>query len=119
MHRHNHPFRRYACGRAVHIGDTKLRRRRKRKNKNGEWEDYFEEVDIVNIKPGDEILTFNEHSGRFVVSKVKQLADMGVKTIYKLTTASGKPFVPRQITLILSGRLNCLPGPLRLTSPGK
>ena len=71
-------------------GDTKLRRRRKRKNKNGEWEDYFEEVDIVNIKPGDEILTFNEHSGRFVVSKVKQLADMGVKTIYKLTTASGK-----------------------------
>jgi hypothetical protein len=79
----------HVAGQCV-TGDTRLRRRRRRKNVKGEWEDYFEEVEIVNIKPGDEILTLDERTGRLVVSRVKSLMDMGTKQIFKLTTSSGK-----------------------------
>ena len=75
-------------------GDTLLRarRRRKKKNERGEWieEEYFEDVRIDQIKPGDEILTLDENTGRLAVSRVNALMDMGVKEIYKLTTATGK-----------------------------
>ncbi|UMX47940.1 MAG: NYN domain-containing protein [Candidatus Nealsonbacteria bacterium DGGOD1a] len=75
-------------------GDTRLRarRRRKKKNERGEWieEEYFEDVRIDQIKPGDEILTLDENTGRLAVSRVNALMDMGVKEIYKLTTATGK-----------------------------
>ncbi|MDP3779037.1 MAG: NYN domain-containing protein, partial [bacterium] len=75
-------------------GDTLLKRkqRRRRKNANGEWveEEYFENVRIDEIEAGDEILTLDEHTGKLVVSRVNALMDMGVKEIYKLTTATGK-----------------------------
>jgi len=75
-------------------GDTRLRarRRRKRQNERGEWieEEYFEDCRIDQIKAGDEILTLDENTGRLVVSRVNALMDMGVKEIYKLTTATGK-----------------------------
>ena len=54
-------------------------------------DDYiYDEVRIDQIKPGDEIHSLNEATGRLVDSRVNALMDMGVKDIYKLTTASGK-----------------------------
>ena len=67
-------------------GDTRLRRRRR--NKKGEYE--YDEVPIKDIQPGDEIASLDEETGEIVWSKVNALMDMGVKEIYKLTTASGK-----------------------------
>ena len=67
-------------------GDTKLRRRRRRKD--GSYE--FDEPDIVDIKEGDEIQSLDEKTGKLVWSRVKQLAFMGVKDIFKITTAGGK-----------------------------
>jgi uncharacterized protein (TIGR02145 family) len=74
-------------------GDTKLRRRRKKSKSQGsnskdEYE--YEDVEIKDIQAGDEILTLDENTGRLVVSRVNALMDMGVKEIYKLTTATGK-----------------------------
>ncbi|MBI4117343.1 MAG: NYN domain-containing protein [Parcubacteria group bacterium] len=77
------PF--HVLGQCV-TGDTRLRRRRKKKN--GKYED--DEVAIKNIKPGDEIASLDEKTGKIVYRKVKGLMDMGVKPIYKLTTESGK-----------------------------
>jgi len=75
-------------------GDTllRVRRRRKRQNERGEWveEEYFEDCRIDQVKAGDEILTLDENTGRLTVSRVNALMDMGVKEIYKLTTATGK-----------------------------
>ncbi|MBI2620950.1 hypothetical protein HYW61_01860, partial [candidate division WWE3 bacterium] len=71
-------------------GDTLLKRRRRKKGKNGEWIDEWENVRIDQIKPNDEIQTLNEQTGKFVVSKVNALMDMGVKQTFLLTTESGK-----------------------------
>ena len=79
----------HALGQCV-TGDTKLRRRRRRKKENGELEDEWDEVEIKDIKAGDEILTLDEKTGRLVVSRVNALMDMGVKDIWELTTSSGK-----------------------------
>jgi len=68
-------------------GDTRLRRRRKKKK--GEGYEY-DEVAIKDIREGDEIASLDEETGRIVWSKVNALMDMGMKEIYKLTTASGK-----------------------------
>ena len=88
-----------ATGAKLHVegqcvtGDTLLKRRRRKSRKgNGntgedeEWED----VRIDEIQPGDEILTLDESTGKYVVSKVNALMDMGIKSIFTLTTASGK-----------------------------
>src|SRR3989344_3518858 len=73
-------------------GDTKLRRRRKAKK--GEKVDadgfVYDEPQIKDIKAGDEIQTLDTKTGKLVWSRVKQLAYMGVKPIFKLTTQSGK-----------------------------
>src|SRR3989339_941945 len=80
-------------------GDTKLRRRRRKlktttqdlKPNETEDENYiYDYVMIKDVKPGDEIQTLDENTGKLVWSKVNALMDMGVKQIYKLTTASGK-----------------------------
>ncbi|HEY4524886.1 MAG TPA: NYN domain-containing protein, partial [Candidatus Paceibacterota bacterium] len=71
-------------------GDTKLRRRRKRRRPDGSLEEYFEDVEIKDIKEGDEILTLDQKTGKLVVSRVKQLAFMGTKDIFELVTATGK-----------------------------
>ena len=71
-------------------GDTKLKRRRRRRRADGSLEDYFDDVRIDEIKAGDEILTLDQKTGGLVASRVKQLAYMGKKQTYKLTTASGK-----------------------------
>ncbi|MBI4092666.1 MAG: NYN domain-containing protein, partial [Candidatus Kerfeldbacteria bacterium] len=71
-------------------GDTRLRRRRRRKNKKGEWTEKWENVPITDIQSGDEILSLNEKTGRFVWRRVKNLMAMGVKPIYHLTTEDGR-----------------------------
>ncbi|MBU3901415.1 hypothetical protein KKF25_02115, partial [Patescibacteria group bacterium] len=101
-------------------GDTKLRRRRKKKGKKdchtgldpvssldsrlqftphlmrggndkAEDDDYiYDEVQIKDVQPGDEIASLDEATGQIVWSRVNGLLDMGTKEIYKLTTASGK-----------------------------
>src|SRR3989338_5838205 len=87
-------------------GDTMLRRRRRKlksqisnfktttqnlKPNETEDENYiYDDVMIKDVKPGDEIQTLDENTGKLVWSKVNALMDMGVKQIYKLTTASGK-----------------------------
>src|SRR3989338_650132 len=73
-------------------GDTKLRRRRKRKSKGLNLEDEYEydEVAIKDVEAGDEIQTLDQKTGALVWSKIKGVAFMGTKPIFKLTTASGK-----------------------------
>ncbi len=75
-------------------GDTKLRRRRRKKGAlegSDEESDYdYDEVMIQDIVEGDEIASLDERNGKIVWSHVNALMDMGVKNIYKLTTASGK-----------------------------
>jgi len=53
---------------------------------DSEWED----VRIDQIIPGDEILTLNEETGKFVESRVNKLMNMGVKQTYLLVTDTGK-----------------------------
>ncbi|OYV28110.1 MAG: hypothetical protein B7W98_00260, partial [Parcubacteria group bacterium 20-58-5] len=89
-------------------GDTRLRRRRKAKKGEEDEADedgyLYDEVAIMDIKEGDEIQSLDEKTGKLVWSRVKQLAFMGVKGIFKLTTASGKiirttanhPYLARQ-----------------------
>ncbi|MBI2326209.1 site-specific integrase [Candidatus Collierbacteria bacterium] len=93
-------------------GDTLLKRRRRKKKKNnrhpelgsgspdpdemlkelqhdnGEY--YWEDVRIDEIQEGDEILTLDETTGKFVTQKIKGLMDMGVQETYLLITESGK-----------------------------
>ena len=73
-------------------GDTKLRRRRKKKSKkNSDDNEYvYDEIEIKDAKAGDEIQSLDEKTGQLVWSKVKRLAYMGIKPIYKLITSSGK-----------------------------
>ncbi|MEK7537082.1 MAG: hypothetical protein AAB584_01415, partial [Patescibacteria group bacterium] len=76
-------------------GDTRLRRKRSKKlkvksKKSGTEDDDYDEIRIDQVKPGDEIASLDEKTGKIVYRKVKGLMDMGVKPIYKLTTASGK-----------------------------
>ncbi|OGG73828.1 hypothetical protein A3A40_02310, partial [Candidatus Kaiserbacteria bacterium RIFCSPLOWO2_01_FULL_54_20] len=66
--------------------DTKLRRRRRRAD--GSYE--YDEVDIINIKAGDEIQSLDEKTGRLVWNRVKQLAYMGVRQTYRITTEDGR-----------------------------
>ena len=78
------PYNLYVGGQCV-TGDTKLRRR---KRKNGKY--IYDEVQIKDVQPGDEILTLDEKTGKLVWAKVNALMDMGVKEIYKLKTADGR-----------------------------
>src|SRR3990167_1119263 len=66
--------------------DTRLRRRRK--NAKGEYE--YDEPEIIDIEEGDEIQSLDEKTGRLVWSRVKQLAFMGVKQTYRITTEDGR-----------------------------
>ncbi|OHA30752.1 MAG: hypothetical protein A3B11_02050 [Candidatus Taylorbacteria bacterium RIFCSPLOWO2_01_FULL_44_26] len=74
--------------------DTRLRRRRKKKGaKDKKEDDYdydYDEVMIKDVKEGDEIASLDEKTGAIVWSRVNALLDMGVKPIYKFTTATGK-----------------------------
>ncbi|KKW09488.1 MAG: hypothetical protein UY44_C0001G0053 [Candidatus Kaiserbacteria bacterium GW2011_GWA2_49_19] len=73
-------------------GDTRLRRRRRKKGAKGYTDaDYdYDEVQIKDVKEGDEIASLDECTGKIVWSRVNALMDMGTKPIFKLTTASGK-----------------------------
>ncbi|MCX8179470.1 MAG: NYN domain-containing protein, partial [Candidatus Aenigmarchaeota archaeon] len=62
-------------------GRTRLRR------KKG---DSYEEVEIKDIKEGDEIASLDEKTGKIVWRKVKKLLDMGVKPVYRLKTEDGR-----------------------------
>ncbi len=70
-------------------GDTLLKRRRRRRV-NETWEDYWENLRIDQIREGDQILTLDETTGRFVLSVVKELIDMGIQQTYLLITQTGK-----------------------------
>ena len=48
------------------------------------------EIEIKNVQSGDEVLSLNEKTGLLEYRKIEQLWDMGVKPVYKLTTASGR-----------------------------
>ncbi|HEY4495732.1 MAG TPA: NYN domain-containing protein, partial [Candidatus Paceibacterota bacterium] len=85
-------------------GDTKLRRRRRRRSsrlnlggkkgstfsRDGDDGYLYDEVAIKDVNEGDEIQTLDQKTGTLVWRKVKGVAFMGTKPIFKLTTASGK-----------------------------
>jgi|GEM_PF-4771340 len=75
-------------------GDTRLRRRRKKKSYRGSTsidDDYiYDEPQIIDIKPGDEVLSLNEKTGHLEWQPILALYDMGEKPVYKITTQSGK-----------------------------
>jgi len=45
---------------------------------------------IKDVKEGDYVLSLDEKTGKLVPAKINALLDMGVKTIYKITTEDGK-----------------------------
>ncbi|MFH1641354.1 MAG: LamG-like jellyroll fold domain-containing protein, partial [Nanoarchaeota archaeon] len=45
---------------------------------------------IIDIKPGEYVLSLDEKTGKLVSNRVKALLDMGTKPIYELTTNSGR-----------------------------
>ncbi|TSC57281.1 MAG: cell wall surface anchored protein, partial [Parcubacteria group bacterium Greene0416_79] len=88
-------------------GDTRLRRRRRKprgqtrlpagkagtkrgRTQKDDDEYEYDEVAITDIEAGDEVQSLDTKTGALVWSKVKQVAFMGHKPIFKLTTASGK-----------------------------
>jgi hypothetical protein len=50
----------------------------------------FQITPIVNVKTGDEVLSLNEKTGKLEPHRINALLDMGVKPVFKLTTASGR-----------------------------
>ena len=66
-------------------GDTLLKKRVRTLGR-----ETFQDVAIVDIQKGDEILTLDEKYGRFVVAPVNALKDMGEKEIFEIITATGK-----------------------------
>jgi hypothetical protein len=50
----------------------------------------FKEKRIVEVKPGDYVLSLNEEKGRLEPHRVRALLDMGIKPVFKLTTADGR-----------------------------
>ena len=89
--------------------DTLLRRRRKKlKVKSSKFKvgggpdpdpdgftlrsdsDEWEDVRIDQIQEGDEILTLDENTCKFVPQKVEKLMDMEKQEVYGLKTSSGK-----------------------------
>src|SRR3989338_9087929 len=80
-------------------GDSRLTyRRRKKKGEHadeekGEWEDsdyIYGSLRVDDVQGGEEIASLDEKTGEIVFSRVNALMDMGVKDIYKITTADGK-----------------------------
>ncbi|MEK7119445.1 MAG: hypothetical protein AAB889_02890, partial [Patescibacteria group bacterium] len=71
-------------------GDTKIKRRRRRRRPDGTWEDEWEDIPITDIEPGDEILTLDERTGKFVVSTVRQRMNMGRQKTFEIIAQSGK-----------------------------
>lgn len=71
-------------------GDTLIKRRRKKKKHGEDDEEEWEEVPITDIVPGDEIMSLDEQTGQFVISKVRQKMNMGIQETYLLVTESGK-----------------------------
>ncbi|MBI4669030.1 MAG: hypothetical protein HY747_07565, partial [Elusimicrobia bacterium] len=51
---------------------------------------HYEEVPIVNLKPGDQVLSLNEKTKKIEPHRVNGLLYMGVKPVFTLKTASGK-----------------------------
>ncbi|MCG2809578.1 MAG: hypothetical protein L6275_04555, partial [Candidatus Portnoybacteria bacterium] len=45
---------------------------------------------IDEVQPGDYVLSLNEKTGELTPAKIKQLMDMGVKTIYEIETEDGR-----------------------------
>ncbi|MBA3065018.1 hypothetical protein FP828_00830, partial [bacterium] len=47
-------------------------------------------IPIVDVKPGDYVLSLNEETQKIEPHRINGLLDMGVKPVFKLTTASGR-----------------------------
>ncbi len=45
---------------------------------------------IKDVQPGDYVLSLNEKTGKIEPHRIKGLLDMGVKPVFKLTTATGR-----------------------------
>src|SRR3990167_3746867 len=80
-------------------GDTRLTRRRRKKKgehadeEKGEWEDdlcIYSTLRVDDVQGGEEIASLDVKTGKIVWSRVNKLMFMGVKPIFKITTASGK-----------------------------
>ena len=96
-------------------GDTLLKRRKKKKRHGGVYpddqSDVWEDVPIVDITPGDEILSLNEITGQFQPARVNKLLKKGIQTVFKVKTIRGKsirttaehPYLVRIPTSILTG----------------
>ena len=83
-------------------GDTLVPRRKRKRKAKGQGlrakggvgpepnDDEIEYIPVEELEAGDEILSLDENTGRFVWQRVNALMDKGIKAIVKLTTASGK-----------------------------
>ncbi|MEK6733118.1 MAG: hypothetical protein AABY55_05770, partial [Candidatus Omnitrophota bacterium] len=47
-------------------------------------------IPIVDVKPGDYVLSLNEETQKIEPHRINGLLDMGIKPVFKLTTASGR-----------------------------
>ncbi|MBI4657031.1 MAG: hypothetical protein HY746_09855, partial [Elusimicrobia bacterium] len=74
-------------------GDTLLPIVLSKENSTQPFSDENREISYVRIdqvKGGEYVLSLNEKTGKIVPAKIKALLDMGIKPVYKLTTASGR-----------------------------
>ncbi|OGX04962.1 MAG: hypothetical protein A3G87_06255 [Omnitrophica bacterium RIFCSPLOWO2_12_FULL_50_11] len=56
----------------------------------GRGREKVEEKQIVNVKAGDYVLSLNEETEKIEPRRINTLLDMGIKPVYRLTTASGR-----------------------------
>ncbi|MBM3253992.1 MAG: GNAT family N-acetyltransferase, partial [Candidatus Omnitrophica bacterium] len=50
----------------------------------------IENIPIIEVQPGDYVLSLNEETQTIEPHRINALLDMGVKPVYRLTTASGR-----------------------------
>ncbi|MFA4889762.1 MAG: hypothetical protein WC628_09360 [Candidatus Omnitrophota bacterium] len=59
--------------------------------KLGSWKGQkIEFIPIVDVKPGDQVLSLNEETGQIEPHRINGLLDMGVKPVFRMTTADGR-----------------------------
>jgi len=59
-------------------------------DKSGNYSEGIQYIPITDVKPGDLVLSLNEETGAIEPHRINGLLDMGVKPVFKMTTADGR-----------------------------
>ncbi|MFA4837538.1 MAG: hypothetical protein WC749_15900, partial [Dehalococcoidia bacterium] len=61
-----------------------------RPDKSGNYSEGIQYIPITDVKPGDLVLSLNEETGTIEPHRINGLLDMGVKPVFRMTTADGR-----------------------------